>query len=188
MILTAHQPNLMPWWPFFEKMSHADAFVFLENVQFEKNNFQNRFQLNDKWFTMSVKSGMGTIREKEYVNPEADWDTIKRKLPAHARTLSRFDDLISHRLCEMNGAIIERIARMANISTERLSDFETDKKGTDRLVELCAKFGATTYLSGPSGRRYLDLAKFQEREISVEFYEPELDSKIHTLERLAACL
>ena len=66
MIVAIHQPNFIPWLPFFDKMAAADVFVILSECQFEKNGFQNRFQRNG-WNTMSVASGLAPIREKQYV-------------------------------------------------------------------------------------------------------------------------
>ena len=77
MILAIHQPNFFPWWPYFEKIEQADMFVFLTHCEFEKNGYQNRFNHNDNWYTMSVKRGMKPISEKEYLNPKKDWDRIK---------------------------------------------------------------------------------------------------------------
>lgn len=169
-------------------MAQADVFVYLGHVQFEKNNFQNRFKLNDTWMTMAVKSGICEIREKEYVNPGEDWAAIKRKLPKHAGTLSIFDDIISRKLWDTNVGIIERIANISNIRAERREDYASLLKGTERLVDICETHGATTYLSGPSGRNYLDISKFRDRGIRVDFYEPETRSIFHSLERLEACL
>ena len=83
MILAIHQPNFFPWWPYFEKIEQADMFVFLTHCQFEKNGYQNRFNHNDNWYTMSVKRGMKPISEKEYLNPIKDWDRIKSNLNEH---------------------------------------------------------------------------------------------------------
>ena len=46
MTITIHQPNFMPWYPFFEKIQQADIFVLLGHCQFEKNGFQNRFSIH----------------------------------------------------------------------------------------------------------------------------------------------
>lgn len=39
------------------------------------------------------------------------------------------------------------------------------------VLELCQSFGATTYLSGPLGRDYLDLYAFQVAGIEVLFHD-----------------
>ena len=58
MKIAIHQPNFMPWYPFFQKVESADIFVILSNCQFEKNNFQNRFNIDDRWYTMSTNKGL----------------------------------------------------------------------------------------------------------------------------------
>ena len=42
MIVTIHQPEHIPWLGFFNKAINCDVFVLLDNVQYEKNYFQNR--------------------------------------------------------------------------------------------------------------------------------------------------
>ena len=64
MIVSIHQPNFMPWYPYFQKMQQADIFVVLENCQFEKNGFQNRFNMNNTWYTMSTTRKLIPINEK----------------------------------------------------------------------------------------------------------------------------
>ena len=61
MKLAIHQPNFMPWYPFFQKIQQADIFVILQNCQFEKNNFQNRFNVDNQWYTMRVTKTMENI-------------------------------------------------------------------------------------------------------------------------------
>jgi hypothetical protein len=42
-----------------------------------------------------------------------------------------------------------------------------------RLAMMVAEIGGTTYLSGPSGRDYLDEAPFRERGLAVEYWSHE---------------
>ena len=39
--ISIHQPVYLPWLGFFEKVISSEKFVFLDDVQFEKNGFQN---------------------------------------------------------------------------------------------------------------------------------------------------
>ena len=64
MIISIHQPNFMPWNPFFEKIQQSDLFVFLTHCQFEKGGYQNRFNYNNKWYTMSTSRGLIPIIDK----------------------------------------------------------------------------------------------------------------------------
>ena len=64
MRISIHQPNFVPWYPFFQKIKEVDVFVILKECQFEKNGYQNRFNFNNKWYTMSVKKGLELMRDK----------------------------------------------------------------------------------------------------------------------------
>ena len=40
-----HQPNYLPWLGYFAKIKKCDIFVFLDDVQFSKNSWQNRVHI-----------------------------------------------------------------------------------------------------------------------------------------------
>ena len=68
------------------------------------------------------------------------------------------------------------------LNTKIVTDYKSNLKATDRLVDICERNGAESYISGPSGRKYLDLDKFKARDIEVVFQES--DSKRTLLEVL----
>lgn len=171
MIVTAHQPNFFPFYPIFQKMVESDVFVIIENCQFEKNNYQNRFHIGDIWYTMSVNKGLDPIHTKKYVFHEKDWNRIKNTLPKYKEVLNLFNDCLSDNLSEMNSNIIRKSANILGIDTKIVMDYPTDLVGTDRLVDICVKNNATTYLSGISGAKYLELNKFEEYNIKVVFQD-----------------
>jgi hypothetical protein len=152
-------------------MQQADKFVILSHCQFEKNGFQNRFNIDKKWKTMSVYRGLESIINKTYVNPEQDWKKIKNSLVEYEKELNLFDDFIGESLLQTNSLIIKKIAERLNIKTEIVFDYETDLKGTERLVDLCKHYGATKYISGVSGKKYLNLELFEKENIDVEYQE-----------------
>ena len=47
MRVSIHQPNFVPWYPFFQKIKEVDKFIILKECQFEKNGYQNRFNFNE---------------------------------------------------------------------------------------------------------------------------------------------
>ena len=51
----------------------------------------------------------------------------------------------------------------------RSSEFTLNEGKTERLLGLCIAAGATTYLSGPAARDYLDTAAFANAGIGVEW-------------------
>lgn len=182
MKIAIHQPNFLPWYPFFQKIKEVDKFIILGNCQFEKNGFQNRFNLKNKWHTMSTKKGLTPINTKIYLNPQKDWNKLKQNLSQYQKTLDKLDDCINENLLSTNSKIIEKITKMLGYNTEILYDYPTELKSTDRLVDLCLHYGATEYLSGISGKNYLDLNLFKDKGIKVKFQENL--TKKHILELL----
>lgn len=182
MTVTIHQPNFVPWYPFFEKIKQADIFIILGHCQFEKNGYQNRFFLKGKWNTMSTKKGLVSIREKSYINPKGDWNKIKAHLGEYKELLSEMDSLIVEDLFTTNFNIIKHLIQKLNIKTQVVEDYKTDLTSTDRLVDLCKHYKATTYLAGQGGKDYLDETLFEREGIRVSYQENL--TKIHTLEYL----
>ena len=169
MIVSIHQPNFFPWWPFFEKLSSADIFVVLGHCQYEKNGFQNRFNLDGNWYTMSTKRGLKPIVEKQYANHLEDWSKIKNRLPEYESVLKIFDDCISESLYETNFRIICKVSDILDINTKIVRDEPTMLTSTERLAQLCVTNGAKSYISGPSGKNYLEVDKFETVGVKVQF-------------------
>jgi len=184
MKVAIHQPNFLPWWPFFEKMAKADVFVVLRHCQFEKNNFQNRFQYRGNWLTMSTYSGLDPIFDKKYVSPEKDWKRIKDKLKDKKEILEKFDGLVSGSLWETNYKIINSAAELLGIKTKIILDEPTELKSTERLVDICKKLGATKYISGSGAKKYLDCSAFESASIDVEFQDLKDEDRVHILDKL----
>lgn len=184
MIVTIHQPNFFPWLPFYEKIRSADVFVFLRHCQFEKNNYQNRFQYRDRWHTMSVNKGLEPIVDKRYVNPLADWNKIKANLIDKRVVLSEYDECLGESLYEMNRDIILKTMTKLGIKTRVEYDVATDLTSTDRLVEICKSLGATRYLAGRGGTKYMDLSKFKSVGIAVDVQVVPAEQMVHVLDIL----
>jgi len=54
--IAVHQPAYLPWIGYFEKIIQSDIFIYLDTVQFEKNNFTNRNKIKtaqgEIWLTV----------------------------------------------------------------------------------------------------------------------------------------
>jgi len=133
MRIAIHQPNFIPWFPFFEKMEKCDKFVILGHCQFEKNGFQNRAKVCGKWWTNPVKHGLINIIDKEYSDGTP--------------------------LMPLNMSWIKVIAKTLGIDTSKIVyDFPTMKKGTARILEICHHYKADEYLAHEDApAKYLDI-------------------------------
>lgn len=156
MIIAMHQPNLMPWLPFFDKLNKADIFVLLLNVQYEKNGWQNRCQVNERYWTLPVNSGLVEINRKQYVN--------------------------GYGLPSLNIQWINAIAMTLGIDVAKIRlDFPTEKKGTERLIELCKYYECDQYLTNPEATdKYLDDKAMN--DAGIEVLPHSFPHKIHTFE------
>ena len=132
MLLACHQSNFIPHFPYFEKMAQSDIFVILTEVQFEKNSWTNRCQVNGKWWTNPVMHGNVPIIDKYYTTGQS--------------------------LLNLNMQWIYAIAYLLCIDVKKIKfDFPTKLKGTERIVEICKKYEADEYLANPEATKaYLD--------------------------------
>ncbi len=189
MILAAHQPNYLPWAGFFYKMARCDQFVLLDGVQYSRTSYTARCQIKGpagrpRWLSVPVfKKGRyhQDISSVE-VDNQADWQrTHRRSLESCYRKAPHFQEILSliepaldrnwGHLAEMNTCLIKAIAQSLMIRPTfcRLSDAGLETGSSQMLVDLCLKYSANVYLSGPGGRRYLDEALFARSGIELRF-------------------
>jgi len=171
MRLACHQPNFFPHLAYFEKMKQVDKFVILACCQFEKGGYQNRFRYRNNWYTMSVSKKTELINFKKYLYWLEDWERIVSSLK-DLNIRFHFEPCIDESLVKTNCRIIFRIRNLLEIGTEISIQINSENTGTARLVEICKEQKADTYLSGPSGKNYLDLELFDKAGIKVEFQKP----------------
>ena len=146
-------------------MQASDLFVILAHAQYQKGGYLNRFERHGKWHTMSVNHGLQPIKDKTYSSPEKDMARIVERNPEAAP----FVDCAGISLLETNMRIIERIRKRLNIGADIVLDYDTELRGTDRLLDICKRYGATKYISGMMGQSYLDTSKFLDSGIKVSF-------------------
>ncbi len=190
MILAAQQPNYLPWLGYFYKMANCDLFVILDDVQFTKNNFQNRTKIKGPqgpiWMTQPVLQSGRNLQSTQIVqfDGRVDWrDKHLKTLAAnYARAAHGAEMLapcrqwlsgVSNYLAETNTEIIRAIARLLGLSAEIVlsSTLQVELTKGERLAEICRRLGARTYLSGHGARSYQDEAQFHARGIDLDYSE-----------------
>ena len=187
--ISIHQPGYLPWIGFFDKIACSDIFVLLDNVQYQKNYFDNRNKIKTKkgwiWLTVPVKYRFGQkLNEVEIENnikwPEKHYKTLitnYSRAPYFSEYFSFFDEIYNKRkwknLIDLNLTLINYIKEKMGIKTKlkRSSEFKTAGEKGDRILEICQKLKADFYLSGKFGRNYLDEKKFEEKNIKVDYQE-----------------
>lgn len=184
-----HQPQFLPWLGYLHKISSVDVFIFLDNVQFKKNEFQNRNRIRvgdeARWITVPVTFRFGDTIRQTRIAAHPKWRrkmclTIEQNYSKifYFKTYgAEFIELIGrdwNNLAELNQATVEWLMKCFEIHTKSLvcSEMpEFNSEPTQRLIDICRYIGADIYLSGAGGREYLDVAKFEEAGIKLEFQD-----------------
>jgi len=185
MIATIHQPQYLPWLGYFEKADRSDVFILLDNVQFKKNDWQNRNRIKTpqgwQWLTVPIYHNFGQKILEVRINNTKNWaknhfKSIKMnygKAPCFANYEKKLEEIFLNDwefLSDLNICLIENMIKWFGIKTKivKASDYNTSSDSTQRLVDLCHSVKVDTYLSGKDGDKYMDYAKFEKASIKVE--------------------
>ena len=195
MIVAIHQPEHLPWLGWFDKMIKADVFVILDNVQFERDDVQNRNRILDasssqgwKWLTVPVrKKGLSRSRISDVriggTSPNRPWGRRNWRIIEAAYSGAPFFDIYGptfeetltgkdwQLLTDLNMELICKLRRSLQINTKMVKASQLNASGsrTGLLLSICKEVGATDYLSGPHGRHYLEENLFHRHGISVAY-------------------
>jgi hypothetical protein len=175
-----HQPNLFPRLSTLAKIHAADTWVVLDDVQFKRGAYQQRCRLaaishptRQQWLTIPIHLPHGRatlINQVRIVDPVATRHRANRILQqyyARSRYWPTFEQALSQGLATLDTS--DLLADLSEASTRALltltgwrgtvvrsSDLTARTGKSQRLAELTCAAGATTYLCGTGGARYLD--------------------------------
>ncbi|MBN1600767.1 MAG: WbqC family protein [Chitinispirillaceae bacterium] len=187
---TAHQPNYLPWIGLFSKIKQSDCFVIADIFEMGNHSVfnKNKVRTNDGWLylTVPVSHRMESRQISDVMLPADNnwktqhWQTIYRNY-AKTRYFKQYGDFFNDLykkeftyLWEVNIEIIRYLMRCFNIEVEILKASEMDvgqkPSATDSIIAFMKKAGADTYLSGPSGKNYLETQKFESSDISLKYF------------------
>ncbi len=191
MRLTIHQPEHLPWAGLLNKISQVDCYVILDNVQFRKNYFQNRNKVcgNDElvWATLPLRKYTHSALINEILINKTDklyqkWfrviSTCYSSFPFYSEIFPKIEECFNtknDKLVDVNIEIIKFMLEYLDIKTclIKSSDLQLSEShdATDVNLNICKCLNATQYLSGPSGKDYLDKRRFDRFGIEVQFHE-----------------
>ena len=186
MIVTVHQPQYLPWLGYFDKIDQADVFVVLDNVQFEKNGWQNRNKIKTaqgvQWLTVPVHHRFGQRLDEVRLDARSHWArkhwmtllTNYGKAPCFSMYRDFFEGAYRMEwdtLVDVSLHFISYLIQALGIKTDvqRASDMVLTEEPNQRLIEICQHLGADTYLAGIGGKQYMEVDRFTEQGIEVRF-------------------
>ena len=182
MIVTVHQPEMLPWLGFFSKMDAADYYILLTDCQFRKGYYQNRNRIvrpeGLEYITIPVVSkGLQDTLIKD-VRIADEWSSRRRK-GSITRLRNTYKEAPNYRIimpvieyefsrpystiCQFNRALIYRFREWLGITTPIMDSvvYGVDSTSSRRIADLVRAAGGDIYLYGPSGRDYLDMNDYQ---------------------------
>lgn len=190
MILSTNQPYFAPFPGFFYKIALSDIFVILDQVQFPRGTTwvtRNRFKHDQGtlWITVPVwKKGLGLQRIDEVrICHEGQWarkhltslKTAYARAPYLVEHVSLLEEIFSdqfERILDLDMAVIRHLMKALNIRTKLLllSDLGILTRGSERLVEMCKRLGASQYLAQSAANKYLNESAFHEAGIEIKYF------------------
>jgi hypothetical protein len=188
MLITIHQPQYLPWLGYIDKIDKADIFVILDNVQFKKNEWQNRnmvkTSLGWQWVTVpvlykylekivEVRIKNGTNWQRKHLQSLI---TNYSNSPYFHKHIDFFEEVYGKNwesLANLNLTIIKYLIRAFGIQTKLImaSNLPLRDEPTERLIDICKTQNSRRYLSGKDGAKYMDLQKFDAEGIEIVYQE-----------------
>lgn len=190
MIVTIHQPEHLPWLGFFDKLRQAQTWVLLDQVPYRKHYFQNRNRIRgdrgEVWLTVPVltRGKLGQAIRDVRIDHRGSprwrakcWTSLAQhygRAPfwaEHAGALEALYRRDWERLVELNEALIRYllVAFSIQVTIVKSSELNVSGQRSALLLAICRRLNAEVYLSGISGREYLDQDLFREAGIEVRF-------------------
>ena len=196
MIVTAHQPNFLPGVSVISKILDSDAVIWADEVAYSHYSYTARNRMPDG---STVSAGLRAVSRHGPINrveldPNSGWRAkLARTLLYHygeagepyaTEVLRPYGLLVG-----LNAALLHRL--LGDLDSRAVWHWQSQLLGgrplesimddratsglrrqiSHQLAAMVAEVGGDVYLSGPSGRRYLDEAFFVEREIEVRYWE-----------------
>ncbi|DAC18983.1 MAG: hypothetical protein CMB51_07145 [Euryarchaeota archaeon] len=186
-ICAISQSNYIPWKGYFHLIASADIFIFYDTVNYTIRDWRNRNKIMTphglQWITIPVGKNRNNSIEQVML-PQGSWrknhlETISRnysKAPFIGDLLELISPIYADEsiktLSQFNQQLIIRISRYLGIDTifHNARDFNVLGDKVSRLINLCHAVDATTYLSGPAAKDYIN-DEFDEIEITLRWME-----------------
>jgi len=182
------QPYLFPYIGYFQLVAAVDQFVIYDTVKYTKKGWINRNRfLRDGapvTFTLPLEKGSDQrdIRERHVAagfEPDglcAQIAQAYRHAPYRRETMPLVEDVLGYRSADLFDHLRHGLLRTCAhlsiatpIRTASAIEGVTDLRRQDRVLALCERLGAATYVNPIGGTTLYDPAAFTQRGIALRF-------------------
>lgn len=194
MKVAINQPTYLPWLGYFDLIDQVDLFVILDNVQFEKQSWQQRNRIKTpaglQWLTVPVKfrGRLGQLIQDVEIRDPGFWrghvravELAYRRTAHFAKFFPELKQILEHGntdlLLDLNLRLLQWLMCVLEIRTPlvRASSLGQTGKRTELLANICGAVGATEYVSPLGSASYLlaeqEILRSRGVEICFQNYE-----------------
>ena len=189
MLVAIHQLHYLPWLRYLDKIHRSDVFIVLDDIQFNKNGWQNRNKLKTAsgpvTLTVPVRARAHQNLSEVRIHNEVDWRKKHwRTLEQNYRNAPFFNDYAQFFketysrqwgwLNDLNRHMLSFYLDVFGIDTTIAysSDLRVPGIATERLVNLIKAVGGTAYYSGAYAlETYLDQSRLDAADIALELQQ-----------------
>jgi hypothetical protein len=161
MKIAISQPTYLPWLGFLDLIDQVDTFVLLDNVQFEKQSWQQRNRIKTPtgllWLTVpeipDPDFSRKHLRAIELNYSHAAFFNVH--FPALSSILQAC--ISGMPLIDLNLDLLQWVLKLLGIDTPLISASSLGREGkrTELLANICEEMGATQYVSPLGSAEYL---------------------------------
>lgn len=188
------QSNYIPWRGYFDFIDDVDLFVVLDDVQYSKGSWRNRNQIKVpgglSWLTVPViYQKLTKLIQETQIDHSKKWQLSHlNKFTAHYSEAPFVEialDILQEgfaptdtSISELNVRLIRKICTYLEITTPLIlsQDLQVSGIKTERILQILQRVEATTYLSGPAAKAYLNEDLLRSHGIQLEYktyqYDP----------------
>jgi len=174
VLVGIHQLHYLPWLRYIEKIAAVDIFIVLDNIQYNKNGWQNRNKIKTSsgplLLTVPVLEQVAQSLQDVRIRTDVPWrkkhmrsiEQAYSKAPyfeAHYPFLRDTYAQEWHMLNDLNRHMLTYFLESLGITTPVVyaSDLAAPGVATDRLIQLIHAIGGDAYYSGAfAADTYLD--------------------------------
>lgn len=186
--IAIHQPNYIPWLGYFYKISQADYFVFLDDVQYSNEGMHNYHYIKTQNGPLRIKipvfQTLGDKINAIRVNDELNWREkhLSLLLASYSKAdnfkeiYTDFRTLINEKhayLSVLNTEIIKFICNKLGIKSEFINSSSLNIKSSreEKVIDICTALGCEIYYSGTGAKAYQQEEHFERKGIELRYSE-----------------
>lgn len=196
MRIAIMQPYFLPYIGYFQLISAVDHFVVYDTVQFTKKGWINRNRM--------LKNGGATTFSVPLKKDSDFLDVSQRCISADFKREKLCNQIAgAYRGAPEFSTVMPLIERIVHFDSDNLFDFvrnsiteccvhldiqtsvqssshveggRSDLRGSERVIDICKRMNARTYINPPGGRDLYSRQNFDAQDLELKFIQPRLPS------------